>query len=71
MFKKELLATGTVRDIKFADKLELTIYLHRLERDHKNFKVLETYERPDGTVLARIVQAYNDSPLIELYMYSD
>ena len=67
MIKRELLAAGTVRDIKFADKLQLTIYLHRLKKDHKNFKVLETCDRPDGTVLARIVQAYNNSPLIELY----
>ena len=67
MQKRELLAAGIVRDIRFSSMMQLNIYLDRLEKDKKQFKVLETCERPTGEVLCRIVQAYNNSPLIELY----
>ena len=64
---RELLAAGIVRDFRFSRMDELEQYIDRLEERKAEFKVLETSERPDGIVFARIIQSYNNCPLIQLY----
>lgn len=65
--KRELLAAGIVKDYRFSSWTEYENYLEELEGKKITYKVLETHECQDGTVLARIVQEYNCSRLIELY----
>ena len=65
--RKELLAAGIVRDIRFKDQAELDIYLYGLRKKYMDYKILEQVTRTDGTELARIVQSYNNTPLIQLY----
>ena len=69
MERKKVLAAGIVRDIRFATREDMELYLYQLRHKKQLYAVLETVERPDGTVLVRIVQQYNQSPLIELYSY--
>lgn len=65
--KRELLAAGIVRDIRFPNMAACDKYYDSLIERKATFKVLETYEQRDGVVIMRIVQQYNDSPLIQLY----
>ena len=65
--KKEILAAGYIRDILFANKREMEAYLDMLDSRKQLYKVLMTYERADKTVIIRIVQQYNNSPLIKIY----
>lgn len=65
--RRELLAAGIVRDIRFINQAELDIYLYGLDHKQTEYKVLETHTCSTGHVLARIVQEYNTSPLIQLY----
>ena len=64
---KTLLAAGIVRDIEFRSSEIFDLYLDAL--DHKNvvYKVLDTYVRPDGSMIVRILQQHNNSDLIQLY----
>lgn len=64
---KSLLAAGIVRDIEFRSSDVFDLYLYDL--DHKNvvYKVLDTYVRPDGSMIVRILQQYNNLDLIQLY----
>lgn len=64
---KELLAAGIVRDLQFCSRYALDVYLSGLDQRKINYKVLETFERQDLSVIVRIVQQYNDAPLIQLY----
>lgn len=64
---KEVLAAGIVRDIEFISQYALDVYLSGLDQRKVNYKVLETFERIDGLVRIRIIQQYNNSPLIKLY----
>lgn len=64
---KELLAAGIVRDLQFCSEYALDVYLYGLDHREVVYKVLETFPRQDGSVICRIVQQYNDSPLIQLY----
>ena len=63
---KTLLAAGVLRDFEFGNHEELELYLYRLDHRQFNYKVIETFERSDGTVLIRILQQYNNADLIEL-----
>ena len=65
--RKEILAAGIVRDIQFEHHYDLDDYLHALDKRKITYKVLETYDRKDGTMIIRIVQQYNDNRLIQLY----
>ena len=65
--KKEILAAGYIRDILFANEREMEAYLDMLDSRKQLYKVLMTYERADKTVIIRIVQQYNNSPLIKIY----
>ena len=65
--RRELLAAGIVRDFRFCNEQEYDVYIYSLKKKQTEHKVLEKVERPDGSVLARIVQEYNTAPLIELY----
>lgn len=67
MRTKELLAAGIVRDLQFISEYALEIYLYSLDYNKKLYKILDKFTRDDGSVIIRIVQQYNDSPLIELY----
>lgn len=61
-----LLAAGIVRDFEFLKMEHLEVYLYQLDHRKVNYKVIETFERSDGTVLVRIVQQYNNADLIQL-----
>lgn len=63
---KLLLAAGIVRDIEFRDQECLDLYIYALEHKKVLFKILDQYNRKDGSIIIRIVQQYNDSPLIQL-----
>lgn len=65
--RRELLAAGIVRDIRFTNQQEYDIYIYGLKQKHTEFKVLQKYTVDNGCVLARIVQEYSTAPLIELY----
>lgn len=64
MMTKELLAGGLVRDLWFYNEDILQIYLDDLNYE---FKILDKYTRPDGSVILRLLTPYNSAPLIELY----
>lgn len=64
---KEILAAGIVRDIQFCSKYALDVYLYGLDQNKITYQILEQFNREDGSVIIRIVQQYNQSPLIELY----
>lgn len=63
---KELLAAGIVRDIAFISEYALEIYLYGLDRREVVYEILDKFTRDDGSVIIRIVQQYNNSPLIQL-----
>ena len=64
---KEVLAAGVVRDLLFRDREEYEQHLHSLENRHKRYQVIETINREDGSIIARILSGYNNSPLIQLF----
>ena len=66
---RELLAAGYVRDILFKSKDYLIDYLTGLESKKLQYKILEQYNKEDGSVIIRILQQYNTAPLIQLYTY--
>lgn len=66
MKRRELLAAGMLRDFCFCSMDELEIYLHALDHRKVVYRVLETFERTDGSVLCRILQQYNSVDLIKL-----
>jgi hypothetical protein len=65
--RKELLAAGIVRDFRFRDVAAYNDYLKRLALHKQEYEVLERCPCQDGTVLARILVQYNDTPLIKLW----
>ena len=65
--KKEILAAGYLRDILFENEEQMEIYLDHLDSRKQLHKVLYTYRRADGTVIIRILQQYNNAPLIKVY----
>lgn len=64
---KKLLAAGIVRDLEFLNRHALDIYIYRLDHNEVEYKILEQWNRPDGSVIIRMIQQYNNSPLVELY----
>ena len=64
---KTILAAGYVRDILFINQAAVDVYLTKLQHDLYEFKVLDKFTHEDGRVIIRIVQQYNNSPLIKLY----
>ena len=65
MFKC-LLAAGIVRDYEFLNMRGFDLYLDQLDKRKINYKVIETFERPDLSVVVRIVHQYNNADLIKL-----
>lgn len=65
--RKELLAAGIVRDLRFPNMAACDEYYDKLIERKAAFQILETHETAEGTVYQRILQQYNDSPLIRLY----
>ena len=63
---KTLLAAGIVRDYEFMSMEDLELHLYALDRRKVNYRIPETYQRADGSVLVRILQQYNNSDLIQL-----
>ena len=63
---KTLLAAGVVRDYEFMSMEDLELHLYSLDHRKVNYRILETYQRSDGTVLVRILSQYNNSDLIQL-----
>lgn len=64
MKHKILLAGGLVRDFLFDSADSLQQYLDSL---YQPYQVLDRLNRDDGSLIVRIVTAYNSSDLIELY----
>ena len=64
---KELLAAGYVRDILFRDMDECEVYLYRLRHKMLAYEILDSHTREDGSVFIRILQQYNNAPMIQLY----
>ena len=67
MKRKEILAGGIVRDILCNTWKDMEDYLTKLDSVRTQHKVLETFERLDGSVIIRIVTSYNHTKLIQLY----
>lgn len=66
--RKELLAAGIVRDIRFRDVAAYNDYMKRLNMTRQEHELLERRICDDGTVQARILVQYNDTPLINLWI---
>ena len=66
MRRKELLAAGLIRDILFCSNDEVDLYIHELEHRCVQYEILDRYVREDGSEIIRIIQQYNNVPLIEL-----
>lgn len=66
MRRKELLAAGLIRDILFCSNDEVDLYIHELEYRCVQYEILDRYVREDGSEIIRIMQQYNNVPLIEL-----
>ena len=64
---KKLLAAGYVRDIEFGTPDALQFYLCCLGSRKVTYKMLERFDREDGSIIVRILQQYNNAPLIQLY----
>lgn len=64
---KKLLAAGYVRDLQFDTAEALELYLYDLNLKNLQHKILDKFERADGSIIIRILQQYNNAPLIELY----
>lgn len=63
---KVVRASGLVRDIDFEPSGRLTQYLSALDRAGIAYKILDRFDRADGSVVVRIVSQYNHNDLIEL-----
>lgn len=68
---KEVLAAGIVRDLWFCHRDALELYIYRLDHQKVTYKIIQRCDRDDGSVLIRIVQQYNNSPLIHLFEEDD
>lgn len=68
---RELLAAGIVRDLWFCHKEAADLYLYRLDHNCVLYKIIQRCDQADGSVLIRIVQQYNNSPLIHLFEEDD
>lgn len=64
---KRLLAAGIVRDLEFDCMERLDLYLYQLQHRCISYKVIETFERSDGSVVSRILMQFGSVPLIVLY----
>ena len=67
MKTKTVLAAGYVRDLLFSSEDALKRYFYKLDDDYRDYRVLDRFDREDGSVIVRILQQYNSSPLIKLY----
>ena len=65
--RKKLLGAGIVKDLWFINREEYEIYLYGMDHRGTAYTVAETYEREDGSFLARIVVEYNGNDLIKLF----
>lgn len=66
MRAKEVLAAGIVQDLLFRNGDDVQVYLYDLDHRHAVYRILDTLQRGDGSVIIRIVKNYNGSDLIEL-----
>lgn len=66
MRRKELLAAGYIRAIRFQNPDDSQVYIYDLDHRGVDYKILDSSFRPDGSVIIRILQQYNNCPLIEL-----
>ena len=66
MKSKTILAAGIVRDIEFNSASSADLYLNKLRYNLVAYKILDSLNRSDGTVILRILTSYNNNDLIEL-----
>ena len=64
---KKLLAAGLVRDLEFDKPFDCWIYLFDLDKRGVRYQLIEKCRLDGGRVLLRLIQAYNDSEIIQLY----
>ena len=62
--KKEILAAGYFRDILFQSKDDLELYIYQLQHRYQNYKILEQYNREDGSVIIRIAFSSRTTTLL-------
>lgn len=67
MKRKLILAAGYVRDILFAQQSDFDFYIYALDRAKIQYEILDKLQRDDGSIIIRILQQYNQAPLIRLY----
>ena len=63
---KVVRASGLVRDIDFEPSGRLTQYLSALDRAGIAYKIIDRFDRADGSIVVRIVVQWRDDPMIEL-----
>lgn len=63
---KRLLAAGYLRDLLFDTVEELELYLYKIEHQCLEYRILDRYDRDDGSVIVRVLQQYNQADLIQL-----
>ncbi|MBQ2858600.1 MAG: hypothetical protein IJA45_01765 [Oscillospiraceae bacterium] len=66
MRRKELLAAGYIRDVLFRNSDDCQVYIYDLDHGGVDYRILDSFNRDDGSVIIRILQQYNNCPLIEL-----
>lgn len=64
--KVKVLAAGILRDIRFDCADRADEYLYKLDHLKVVYKVLDSCRCSDGTVILRMLEAYNDHDLIEI-----
>lgn len=64
--RKIVLAGGYVRDLLFPSEDHAQAHIQSLEYRGLEYKILDSLRRDDGSMILRIVQQYNNSPLINL-----
>ena len=66
---KRVLAAGIVRDFEFDCMESLELYLYQLQHRCISYKIIETFERYDNSVVARILMKFGNYPLVELFNF--
>jgi len=65
--RKVILAAGIVRDILFFTSDDADLYLYKLQHDGSPYKLIERFNRDDGSVILRVLGQYNNADLITLF----
>ena len=64
MRAKQILRAGLKKEILFQTQEDFDNHLSYLKLRKRQYKVLQKYKAPDGTVTVTIVESYNDVKLL-------